>query len=575
MSTFEERRQIYININKECFNINALALKSYNNETMNTDLLNSCINNYINTKQTKKDNDFNMLLIIRILYLTKHNNYEQNEILFNTLTTLFKEQQFWLSKNEQTECFWSENHMIAYLSSWYLWNQYNSFDNSYCEELLNNFLDVKIKYYYYEFLSQVYNMYTLNSILNIYDFTNNIEIKNKAFKCIQIILQQFAEGVTLNGTLYCASGRCYSRCKLSSTDNNCNKLLYLLTGLCNETDLSPAGAFFATTSFQPDDDYIKNYHTKYERIYTISHKDNEFKSIYSNLSQTDRTIFQWSAGNYFNPENIDDTINLMNDYNLWNHAHFKLDPYKTILKLIPTTVISSASKTFSVFSNGSPLCDIKYHLYNHNYYSLSCIENYNRGNLGAQQFPWVANVGGISVFTQSGRISTFGDLPEAIGNSHLPCVKQQENVLMAMYNPSELMKKTSSKSKLDLKVYLNWSEFDNELRFINNNWFFGEKITNGNTNGKRVFIAIYSSAGVKEDTNKNIYNDAEKQGWVAILSDNTEYNDLTTFKTYVLNNSIVSFNQVKSKNPFYRLLSINSYYYGKISFKNIDFDMKW
>jgi hypothetical protein len=110
-------------------------------------------------------------------------------------------------------------------------------------------------------------------------------------------------------------------------------------------------------------------------------------------------------------------------------------------------------------------------LYKHNYYSLSCIENYNRGNLGAQQFPWVANVGGISVFTQSGRISTFGDLPEAIGNSHLPCVKQQENVLMAMYNPSELMKKTSSKSKLDLKVYLNWSGFDNELRFINNNWF--------------------------------------------------------------------------------------------------------
>jgi len=571
MSTFEERRDVYIRINKESNNLNALALKAYNNETMNPHLLNDCITNYNNTKQSKKDNDFNMLLIMRILYLTKDNNYEQNEVLFNTITPLFKDQQFWLTKNEQTECFWSENHMIAYLSSWHLWNQYNNIENNHCDELLNTFLDVKIKYCYYEFLSQVYNMYTLNSLLNIFDFTKNIDLKIKAGKCIQIILEQFAEVVTLNGTLYCASGRCYSRCKLSTKSNNCNKLLYLLTGLCNETDLSPVGAFFATTTFQPGHDYIKNYHTKYEKTYLISHNDNEFKKIYSNLSQIDRTIFQWSAGNYFNPENIDDTINLMNEYNLWNHAHFKLDPYKTILKLIPTSVISCASKTFSDFSDGSPLCDVKYHLYNHNYYSLTSIENYNRGNLGAQQFPWVANVGGISIFTQSGRISTFGDLPEAIGNSHLPFVKQQENVVMAMYNPSKLMKKTTSKSKLDLNVYLNWIGFDNEVRFINNNWFFGEKMTNGNN----VFIAVYSSSGVKEDANKCIYNDAEKQGWAAIVSDNTEYKDLTTFKEYVLNNCIVSFKENKSKNPFYRLLSINSYYYGKISFKNVVFDMKW
>jgi len=120
-------------------------------------------------------------------------------------------------------------------------------------------------------------------------------------------------------------------------------------------------------------------------------------------------------------------------------------------------------------------------------------------------------------------------------------------------------------------VYLNWIGFDNELRFINNNWFFGEKMTNGNN----VFIAVYSSSGVKEDANKCIYNDAEKQGWAAIVSDNTEYKDLITFKEYVLNNCIVSFKENKSKNPFYRLLSINSYYYGKISFKNVDFDMKW
>ena len=571
MSTFEERRRIYIDNNKDCFNVNSLVLKAYDNETMNNGLLNDCIVDYIKNKDAKKDNDFGMLLLIRILYLTKQNNLEQNKTFFNTLFEIFKEQQFWLSKNESTECFWSENHMICYLSSWHLWNQYNNIIVDYCDKLIHNFLDVKIKYYYYEFLSQVYNMYTLNALLNIYDFTNNIELKNKAKKCIEIILQQFVEVITLNGTLYCASGRCYTRCKLSTKDNNCNKLLYLLTGLCKEKNISPAGAFFATTSFQPENDYIKNYHNKYEKIYRISHNDNEFKKLYKNLSQVDRTIFQWSAGNYFNSENIDDTIKLFNDYNLWGHAHFKLDPYETILRMVPTPLFVSTSNTLSDFTEGSPLCDIKYHIYNNMYYSLTSIENYNKGRLGAQQFPWVANVGGIPVFTQSGRISTFGDLPEAIGNSHLPFIKQQKNIIMVMYNPSELLKNTKSKSKLDLNVYLNWSGFDNEFKFVNNNWFFGEKVTNGNS----VFIAVHSSSGVKEDSNKIIYNDSYKQGWAAIVSDDSEYNSLTTFKNYILKNCFVNFKEVKSNNVICSLLSINNYYYGKISFKNIEFDMKW
>jgi hypothetical protein len=571
MSSIEDRRRIYIDNNKECFDTNSLILKAYDNELMNPDLLNKCINDYIKNKEAKKDNDFGMLALIRILYLTKQNCHEQNQLLFNTLSNLLKEQQFWLSKNETSECFWSENHMICYLSSWHLWNQYNGIVVDHCDQLIRKFLDVKIKYFYYEFLSQVYNMYTLNALLNIYDYTNNIEFKNKSKQCIEIILQQFAEVITMNGTIFCASGRCYSRYKTSSLDKNCNKLLYLLTGICKERNISSAGAFFATSTFNPTSDYISNYHNKYERVYKISHCDDEFKQIYNNLSQVDRTIFQWSAGNYFNGENIDDTVKLINDYNLWGHAHFKLDPYETILKLIPKPIIVSTSNTFSDFSEGSPLCDIKYRIYNHNNYSLTSIENYNKGKLGAQQFPWVANVGGTPVFTQSGRISTIGNLPEAFGNSHLPYIKQQANVIMVMYNPSELMKNTTSKTKLDLKVYLNWNGFDNELKFVNKNWFFGEKITNGN----KVFIAVYSTNGIKEEPNKFIYNDSYKQGWAAIVSDDSEYDNLTIFKNNILNNCSVTFKEVKSKNMFYSLLSINSYYYGKISFKNISFDMKW
>jgi hypothetical protein len=79
--------------------------------------------------------------------------------------------------------------------------------------------------------------------------------------------------------MYCSAGRTYNRYKVVSDGNNCNKLMYLLTGLSNENSISPIGTFFATTSFIPIMDYTTPYHTNYEKTYMISHSDNEFKKI--------------------------------------------------------------------------------------------------------------------------------------------------------------------------------------------------------------------------------------------------------------------------------------------------------
>lgn len=573
MTTFEKRRQNYISLNKDnTKNDYSIVLKIYNNENVSQSALDKLYNSYIKEKSDNKDTDFVLLLIIKVLYLSI--NKPQQMDIYNKIKVLFADEKFWLNKNEENRCYWSENHMICYLSSWYLWNQYNNTKDDRCDLLIKTWLITKTKYFFYECFSQVYNMYTLNALLNIYDFSSDIEIKNLSNECIKILLKQFSEVINKNGTMYCAAGRTYDRCKLNSDGNNCNKLMYLLTGLSSETSISPIGSFFATTSFLPKEDYITAYHTNYEKVYKISHSEDEFKKIYNNLSLADRTIFQWSAGNYFNPENVDDTVSLMNNYNLWGHKMFNLDPYNTILNMIPKELLVSASGNFKAFSEGSPLCDINYHIYNHNYYTLTSMENYNRGKLGAQQLSWIANVGGVSVFTQSGSISTFGDLHEAIGNSHLPCVKQMKNVMLVMYNPYDLLVNTTSTSKLDMTVYLKWGDFDNEYRMVNKSWYFGEKISNNVSS----FIAIYGSNGITEDASKNIYNNETLQGWAVIMSDEKEYKNLNSFKNYVLKNANVSFKEVTSNNTLSLIKNIipsSSYYYGKITFQDISFDIKW
>uniref|UniRef100_A0A6C0HB54 Uncharacterized protein n=1 Tax=viral metagenome TaxID=1070528 RepID=A0A6C0HB54_9ZZZZ len=570
MSSFEDRRASYISLNKNHKDTISLMLKAYMNEELPNDKLQQLYDEYSINKNNHKDTDFNLISLIRLLYLSR-TNHMQHEDIYLKYKDLLKNEKFWLSKNEQYQCYWSENHMICYLSSWHLWNQFNNITDDRCDLLLKTYLTIKTKYYFYEFFSQVYNMYTLSALLNIYDFTSNETIKELAKNCILILLQQFSEVISQNGTMFCSAGRTYNRYKVTSDGNNCNKLMHLLTGLSNENTISTIGTFFATTTFNPMMNYITPYHKNYEKTYIISHGDNEFKKIYNNLSFVDRTLFQWSAGNYFNPENVDDTVKLINDYNLWGHAHFKLEPYKTILSIIPKDVIVSSCNTFKALTDGSKLCDINYHIYNHNFITLTSVENYNRGKMGAQQFPWVANIGGVSVFTQSGKISTLGDLHEVIGNSNLPCIKQVKNVLMAMYNPYDILKNTTSQTNLDMTVYLNWQGFDNEIRAVNKSWYFGEKVNDGFSS----YIAVYASNGVKEDASGNIYNSKDMQGWLAITGDENDYKNLTAFKNEVISNTNISFKEMKPKNLLNVIICSDAYYYGKVKFGDISFDMKW
>jgi hypothetical protein len=150
-------------------------------------------------------------------------------------------------------------------------------------------------------------------------------------------------------------------------------------------------------------------------------------------------------------------------------------------------------------------------------------------------------------------------------------VKQNKNVLMAMYNPDDLIRYSKTQANLDLTVYLNWTGFDNEERMVNKRWFFGEKITNNTS----VFIAVYSTNGISDNADKTISNSAALQGWAVIVSDSFEHKDFRTFKESVLKKMKISFKEIKSKNAISKILSLDTYYCGNLEFNDINMEMKW
>lgn len=103
---------------------------------------------------------------------------------------------------------------------------------------------------------------------------------------------------------------------------------------------------------------------------------------------------------------------------LRHNIHLKL------LTWLPRTAISS----FSHFSLGQSYTDLVMNIYKQpGGLVLTSFELFNCGICSFQQLPWIANVNGIPVWSQSGggaeSISGFG-----ITNTHNPYIKQRENV---------------------------------------------------------------------------------------------------------------------------------------------------
>ncbi len=565
MSTYNERKELYIQKNVNNKDYYALLLQASKNSNLNNDLFTNALNHYNDEILKTKDNsDFDLIFFIRLLYLLKNNQSSSFQSIFLTISDLFKDERFWLTKNESAKCYWSENHMICYLSSWYLWNQLNNKSDAQCTLLLTTYLETKAKYGFYEAYSQVYNMYTLSALLNIYDFINNTTLKNIALQCVNTLCKQFLEVNLLNGSTFCASTRTYQRYKTSSLSNNHNKLIHLLSGNNQENTISPVGTFMVTSSFVPNINY-SSFTNKYEATYNLNNVD--FDKVYSKLSRNNKTLFQWSAGNYFN-EYIDDTLDLMDTYNLDAHSHFKSEPYTTILNLFPKSVLKSTSSTLKAFTDCSDLTNINYNIYNNGNYSVTCLENYNRGKMGAQQLPFIINLDGAPIFTQSGKVSSLGDLKEANSNSHLPYVKQEKNVALVMYQPYDLIKSSAKAANLDLTVYLYLNSNDVDEIVQNKNWLFVKK--------NNSYASIYSTT-LKKDSLNNYFNDnTSQQGWIFILGNSSEYTDFKTFQNNVLQKCTYQFKVIKpNKNIWDKLTDSDDYYYGKITFNSISFDMKW
>jgi hypothetical protein len=128
-------------------------------------------------------------------------------------------------------CFWSENHIFMYLSSAHLFAQKYpehcvSSAVNYQNQLLSVYLSAHNTFNgVYEVNSCVYLPYTMSSLLNLYDFSENTQIKNGALKLLKLIIRNLLLVCNRNGIgNLTASARQYPRNRVRNFEHNINQV---------------------------------------------------------------------------------------------------------------------------------------------------------------------------------------------------------------------------------------------------------------------------------------------------------------------------------------------------------------
>ena len=238
-STYVARQTSYIDTTLQSNTGNKLCLQAFRDLPIDSIELDTLLSKL----PLRFTQDFQIVELIRVLF---YSDSLYNNRILSVLDTI----PFWINNGDITRNYWSENHMIMWMSSeWLLHERFGRpIDNTLYPRLLH-YLELKRDYGFYEFFSSTYSPYTLSGLLNLYDFSEDTIIKELAKEAAQKLLMDLLKPTTDLGVFYPAAGRNYPSKYESAYGQNHSSLIYLLTGFGElPTKATHAGAFLATSS---------------------------------------------------------------------------------------------------------------------------------------------------------------------------------------------------------------------------------------------------------------------------------------------------------------------------------------
>ena len=545
-SIYEARRMAYIDTALLYPGSDAMPIQAYMGVPIDSATLQAMLNG-VATGQTS---DFEYEQLVRILILAPG-------VYDSLILPYLRPVHYWVNNGDTLDCYWSENHMIQWMSSnWLLHEYYGIPADVNLRARLVHYLQMKIQYNYYEFFSSVYNPYCLAGLLNLADFSQDTVVKNLAVQASQRLMKNFLILTTDQGVFYPTAGRNYADKYDAPYGQNHNNVIWLLTGLGQ----APGGAShcggFLSTSTIPVDPVIQTWVPVLDTTYIVGQTLDSAYAQNDFLDSVDRIVFQWSAGAYFNPEFAEESFVLISDSTLWHNSVFSVfEPLSTL----PPSLVPSIASQLSVASLSSELYSDTLVVYKHNSISLSSVQNYWPGKWGYQQYPCVAAVGTAAVYTGSGQVAYDWNNRSATNqNDDLPYVKQVKNVALLMYRPQY---KSSLLGPSDSTVALHWYVGDyTEVR--NDSLWLLSRQANNYVAVRRGCLDQLDSLWICDKLNPG------GQSWVIIVGDSAMYGSFNNFQAVVDSSQF-------TEQWYYDTIAQQEVYYASITIDSINIQYAW
>ena len=462
---------------------------------------------------TGATSDFEYEQLVRILLFAPG-------VYDTTILPVLRPVHYWVNYNDTLDCYWSENHMAQWMSShWLLHEYYGIPADSSLRNRLVHYLNMKIQYGYYEFYSSVYNPYCLAGLLNLADFSQDTVVKKLAIRASQVLMKDFLTLANDKGVSYPTAGRNYSDKYDQPYGQNHNDVIWLLSGMGPmPIGSSHAGAFLSTTTV-PLDSVILSWVPVLDTVYIRGHSLDVGYALNSSQDSVDRIVFQWSAGEYFNPQYAEASFVLISDSDLWNNQVFSV--FKPLSTISPSSVPGLAQYLYTA-SYSSILCSDTIAVFKHNSVTLSSVQDFWPGYWGYQQYPCVANVETTAVFTASGVVdSIWGNRSADNENDDLPYVKQVKNVALEMYRP---LPKSTLITASNPTVSLHWRNGDfTEVR-NDSLWLLG-RVDNNYVGVRRSCVGQINGVWACDLT--------PGSSWVIIVGDSGMYGSFNNFQAVI------------------------------------------
>jgi hypothetical protein len=463
--------------------------------------------------QTSAEADFRLTRIIRVLYFS--DGQYDNQIL-----PAIQDIPYWLPDPDNLRQYWSENHMIMWMTSeWLLGEKYGWETRPTLRENLVHWLELKIEYGYYEFLSPTYWPFTSAALLNLIDFAEDDEIQSLANEALTKLYKDALLFVNDKGVFYPTAGRTSAFRYFSPYGSSMQSVIYLLTGLGQAPTSGSIGASNLATSTYDATEAIESWSSKENLTFHAGHPLSESPQIHGHLDLQDRIIFDWSAGGYFHPEVAQNTLWQLRNYDMSGHEEFEI--LEGVIDFIPITLGPVVATFAGSISRSSYIGNVEIEIYKDKGVVLSSAQDFWKGRLGYQQWPWVAAIEETAVYTRCGEVTAWTNIPERQSNTSLPYIKQDDNVALVMYRHNWDLP-IFGIDNFNVNLYFETDYFD-EVKEIGN-WQLGRKADS--------YIAVRRHC-MQVQNGIQLCDVSDGQTWAVVVGNSDTHGNFSAFSDVV------------------------------------------